>query len=418
MSSKLKEGKLPQGWEWATLGEICEINPRKPKNFVRDDSAPTTFVPMKAVNAIKGEADIQRTEPYGELKKGYTYFINGDVLFAKITPCMQNGKHFIAKDLLDEIGFASTEFHVLRPNALLFAEWVHFYLRQPSLLKQATYHFTGAVGQQRVPASFLKELEIPLPPLSEQKRIVADLNKKVAAVEKARAATLERVEAIRALPAAFLREIFSFDSGKLPQGWRWVSLSEICNFIRGVNFKKSVVSYTPVKGYLPILRAGNISIKLNTKDDLVWISRDRISKEQLLQIGDIVVCMSSGSRSVVGKTASLQKEWAGSVGAFCGIIRTKDIQHSQYLSLWFRSPNYLKWRDMQARGANIQNLRVSEFENISIPLPPFSEQKRIVADLNKKMTAVEKACDAAEAESEATHALPAAFLREAFSGTL
>ena len=413
MSSKLEKRKLPQSWRWAQLGDICkiiggttpstlvpgywggDINWITPSDLGKLENSEIQTSNRKITRKALEETKLQIL-PVGTVVLSSRAPI-GHLGIARIPLCTNQGcKSFIpSPEIETDYLYHSLKFHV------------------PDFKRLGS----GATFKE-ISKTKLNKFEIPLPPLSEQKRIVANLNKKMAAVEKARAATLERVEAIRALPAAFLREIFSFDSGKLPQGWRWVSLSEICSFIRGVNFKKSVVSYTPVKGYLPILRAGNISIKLNTKDDLVWISRDRISKEQLLQIGDIVVCMSSGSRSVVGKTASLQKEWAGSVGAFCGIIRTKDIQHSQYLSLWFRSPNYLKWRDMQARGANIQNLRVSEFENISIPLPPFSEQKRIVADLNKKMTAVEKARDAAEVESEATHALPAAFLREAFSGVL
>ena len=404
MSSILKERKLPQGWRWAQLGDVCDIisGQSPPSHTYRDTPEGLPF--------FQGKADFGLRNPTARVW------------------CVAPKKIAMPNDILISVrapvgptNVADVECCIGRGLAIIRCKKsadMDFVLSFLKLTQEKISQMGTGSTFSSISRIHLLNLEILLPPLSEQKRIAADLNKKMAAVEKARAATLERVEVIRALPAAFLREIFSFDDGKLPQDWRWVSLSEICSFIRGVNFKKSVVSYIPAKGYLPILRAGNISIKLNTKDDLVWISRDRISKEQLLQIGDIVVCMSSGSRSVVGKTASLQKEWAGSVGAFCGIIRTKDIQHSQYLSLWFRSPNYLKWRDMQARGVNIQNLRVSEFEDMSIPLPPLSEQKRIVADLNKKMTAVEKACDAAEAESEATHALPAAFLREAFSGAL
>ncbi|MDD9814697.1 MAG: restriction endonuclease subunit S, partial [Gammaproteobacteria bacterium] len=201
--------RLPHGWQWIKLGNACEINPRRPKGFDRADEEPTTFIPMDAVSATYGMVDRPQTRPYGEIKKGYTFFSDGDVMFAKITPCMQNGKHFIAGNSLDGVGFASTEFHVLRPGDSLLAEWAHFYLRQPAILKEATYHFTGTVGQQRVPDSFLKELSIPLPPLAQQKRLVASLNAKMAATERVRAAAGAELEAITALPAALLREAFS-----------------------------------------------------------------------------------------------------------------------------------------------------------------------------------------------------------------
>ena len=333
------------------------------------------------------------------------------VLYGKLRPYLNK----VA--LPDFSGRCTTEIIPLLPGSEIDREFLALTLRRAETVDWAVAETTGS-RMPRTNMKHLMRLAIPLPPFAEQKRIVAALNEKMAAVEQARAAALERVEAVRALPAAFLREVFCFGDGELPSGWRWAHLSEICNCIRGVNFKKSVVSHTSTIGYLPILRAGNIGEKLDTENDLVWVSQDYVSEEQLLRIGDIVVCMSSGSPSVVGKTASLQKEWAGSVGAFCGIIRVKRQEHSQYLSLWLRSSNYLKWRDKQARGANIQNLRFSEFGGMAIPLPPLAKQKQIVADLNQKITATETARVAAEAELDAISALPAAFLRQAFSGAL
>ncbi len=129
--------------------------------------------------------------------------------FAKITPCMQNGKHTIAKGLIGGIGFGTTEFHVLRPNENIISELIWFFIRQPSVLIEATEHFTGAVGQQRVPEDYLANLEIPLPPLSEQQQIVGVLMEQMASIEKARAAAKEELNTINALPAALLRRAFA-----------------------------------------------------------------------------------------------------------------------------------------------------------------------------------------------------------------
>ena len=208
MSNKpIESGRLPDGWRWVKLGEVCEVNPRRP-SIDRSEETPTTFVPMEAVDAKLGVMD-PHVRPFGEIKKGYTYFAEGDVLFAKITPCMQNGKHAIAQGLLDGIGFGTTEFHVLRPSNQIIAEWVHFFLRQPSVLLEATEHFTGSVGQQRLPQEYLFNRKIPLPPLTEQRRIAAILKKQMAAVEKARAAAEEKLEAIDAMPSALLRQAFA-----------------------------------------------------------------------------------------------------------------------------------------------------------------------------------------------------------------
>ena len=207
ITSTTEAGDLPNGWRWVRLGEVCEINPRRP-SIDRSDETPTTFVPMEAVDAKAGIAD-SHTRPFGEIKKGYTYFAEGDVLFAKITPCMQNGKHAIAENLLDGIGFGTTEFHVLRPGEHIIAAWIHFFVRQPCVLLEATEHFTGSVGQQRLPHEYLFNCKIPLPPIAEQRRIGIILKKQMVAVEKARAAAEEKLKAIDAMPSALLRRAFA-----------------------------------------------------------------------------------------------------------------------------------------------------------------------------------------------------------------
>jgi len=200
----------------------------------------------------------------------------------------------------------------------------------------------------------------------------------------------------------------------LPDTWQFEKLGKLCEFIRGVSFSPADVLYESKEGYLPILRAGNISRDLNLLDDLIWIPATNVSEKQRLQIGDIVVCMSSGSASVVGKTAHLTSDFGGSVGAFCGIIRSNG--DSTFLAHWFRSPSYFEWRNNQARGANIQNLRFSQMAEIILPLPPLDEQKRIAARLSAQMEAVAEAREAARAQLAAVEAMPGALLREAFGG--
>jgi type I restriction enzyme S subunit len=164
---------------------------------------------MAAVSEREATIKAPLIKPFRDVRKGYTYFGEGDVLFAKITPCMQNGKHAIARGLTDGIGFASTEFHVIRPGPRVLAEWIHAFIRQPEVLEAATRTFTGTVGQQRVPDEFLTALEIPLPPLPEQRRIAAILTEQMNAVERARRAVEEELETIEKLPAALLREAFT-----------------------------------------------------------------------------------------------------------------------------------------------------------------------------------------------------------------
>lgn len=161
-----------------------------------------------------------------------------------------------------------------------------------------------------------------------------------------------------------------------------VYFEELGEFIRGVTFDGNEAETNIKHNYLPILRAGNIEDTLNTRSDLVWVPERRISKEQFLQKNDIVICMASGSKEILGKTAQADSFFNGSVGAFCGIIRIQKAD-PKYIAYWFKSQGFKRWRDQQARGVNIQNLRPTEVMSISIPIPPLDEQRRIAAILQK-----------------------------------
>ena len=207
-----KKRKLPDGWEWKPLSSICFINPRKRKDFLREPNAQTSFVPMEAVDELTGRITKKITRPYSEISKGYTFFEEGDVLFAKITPCMQNGKSAIAENLIDGIGFGSTEFHVLRPKTDMVKEWIYYFVRTMEFRKRAEGHFEGSAGQRRVPADFIENALIPLPPtLDDQITIASELERKMAEVNKIQQAADRQLEAIEALPGAILREVFDFE---------------------------------------------------------------------------------------------------------------------------------------------------------------------------------------------------------------
>jgi len=201
----------PNGWRLAALGELCNINPARPRDFKRDPDTPTTFVPMEAVDEVTGTITGAVFRPYQEVARGYTYFAEGDIIFAKITPCMQNGKTAIATSLADCVGFGSTEFHVLRPNPGVCGLWIYLLLRTAEFRKLAEENFEGSAGQRRVPDLFLREVRVPIvDDPQDQERLAAELQRELERVYAMRRATERQLEAISAFPAAMLREFFSF----------------------------------------------------------------------------------------------------------------------------------------------------------------------------------------------------------------
>jgi type I restriction enzyme S subunit len=150
----------------AKLGEVCLINPKS--CTLRDDTE-VSFIPMTKVGE-HGEFDASEIKNYSEVKKGFTNFQNGDILFAKITPCMENGKGAISHNMKNGIGFGSTEFHVLRPDTdKITSEWLYYLTTWKTFRKEAERNMTGSAGQKRVPKTFLENYVVNLPDIDTQK---------------------------------------------------------------------------------------------------------------------------------------------------------------------------------------------------------------------------------------------------------
>ena len=163
---------LNQKNELKRLGECCILNPRRP-NIALCDTDKVSFIPMPAVSEDGYLVDMT-DEEYGKVKKGFTYFENNDVLFAKITPCMENGKGAIVHGLTNGIGMGSTEFHVLRPiNGISSPYWLLTLTRMPIFRERAAKNMSGTGGQKRVSASYLDHFMVGLPAIEEQRRFEA-----------------------------------------------------------------------------------------------------------------------------------------------------------------------------------------------------------------------------------------------------
>lgn len=175
------------GWGLQKIGDICEINPKKAKESKLHSELKISFVPMPAVSEY-GNIDATEIKTYEEVKSGFTYFAENDVLFAKITPCMENGKGCIARGLCNGIGFGSTEFHVIRPTAKTNPYWIYNVTVFKQFRKDAAANMTGSAGQRRVPAKFLENYKVALPPIELQTQFadfVKQVDKSKATVQKA-----------------------------------------------------------------------------------------------------------------------------------------------------------------------------------------------------------------------------------------
>ncbi len=207
---------VPEGWAFVELADICMLNPRIEKSEFADDQ-PVHFVPMASVEALTNRVDVGNVRSFSDVKKGYTPFGENDVIFAKITPCMENGKIAVVPKLQHMIAFGSTEFHVLRPVGSALPLWLFFFVSSHHYRADAEHNMTGAVGQRRVPIDFIARTRLPLPPLNEQKRLVAEIEELFSELD----AGVENLKQARAqlgvYRQALLKKAFE---GKLTEQWR------------------------------------------------------------------------------------------------------------------------------------------------------------------------------------------------------
>jgi len=199
---------LPATWRWTRLLDIGEINPR---NDAPDEQL-AAFVPMSGVPQLHRGAIVAEIKPWGDIKKGYTHFANGDVVLAKITPCFENGKAAAVEGLPGDVGIGAgtTELQVFRPiHAGVLPAYVYLFLRSPLFTVDGERGMTGTAGQKRLPTDYFATRAFPLPPSEEQRRIVAKVDELMSLCDELEQRQQDRRKLQNALRQATLQALAS-----------------------------------------------------------------------------------------------------------------------------------------------------------------------------------------------------------------
>jgi type I restriction enzyme S subunit len=360
---------------------------------------------MSAVDESNGTIREYALRRYAEVSKGYTYFEEGDILFAKITPCMQNGKHAIIHDIPGGFGFGSTEFHVIRSCNRIDANYLLHFLRQPSVLSGAAAHFQGAVGQQRVPPEYIKSLPVPLPPVLEQKRIAAKLDEQMATLASAQAALAAQREAATALRSAVLRT--ALDPATHPK-WPIVRLGEI--------YPQIPIGGTPSRGVAEYFQGPFPWVSIADMNDTALITN---THEHLSQSG-----VENSSVKVVHK-GSLLFSFKLTVGkvAFAGV----DLYTNEAIASFAPLPDvdlrYLRYAlplsaatttNSNTFGAHMLNKK--QIAELTIPLPALSQQHWIAEELDDGMQQLDSVVASLDSQMATLESLRTSLLDAAFGG--
>jgi len=347
------------------LEDVAEVNPRLAKKLSANDEV--AFVPMAALSAETATVTAEETRTYAEVAKSYTPFASGDVLVAKITPCFENGK--IAQTILSKpIGFGSTEFHVVRPRpGKLDGRYAHHFLRLEKVRNAGERRMTGSGGQRRVPENYLAKLQIPLPPLTEQRRIAAVLDK----ADELRAKRRTALAALDTLTQSIFLEMFG-DPVKNPMKWATVPFDKLCERVT-VGIVVKPASYYVPEG-VPALRSLNIKQGKVVLNDLVYFSQsdnDTKLRKTKLKAGDLVLVRSGqpGAAAVVPPELDV-------VNAIDLLIATPlpETAEPVFLCCFFNSSGGRDLVLSKQRGQVQKHLNVGSLSEAKIPLPPLPLQ--------------------------------------------
>jgi type I restriction enzyme S subunit len=436
---------IPDWWRWTTLEQLGNTKPRNNA----EDSRNSSFVPMTLIPAGYGQSARHEERPWGDIKKGYTHFANGDVVMAKITPCYENGKSAIIENMTGGFGAGTTELHVFRRLFEgILPEFVILYLKTRGFITRGIPRMTGSAGQKRVPSDYFARSPFPLPPLAEQKRIVAKVDELMALCDRLEAqqqerqtrhATLARASLARfadaptpanlnllfhksyTIPPADLRKsiLTLAVQGKLvpqdpkdepaekalgrcgvdlkrwavskdaerqeaPDSWTWIRFAGVGDQRLG----KMLDAQKNRGESKPYLRNTNLQWLRFQLDDVKEMRvEEREADELRLKYGDLLIC--EGGEP--GRCAI----WRNEVPEMYfqkALHRVRPCAEilSEYLSLNLQIDCRNDVLSSYFTGATIKHLTGRSLSAYPIPIPPLAEQRRIVAKVDQLMALVDE----------------------------
>jgi type I restriction enzyme S subunit len=405
--------ELPRGWAWTTLGEVADVGP----SFSRSEINPSTqvsFVPMAAVEAGTGKLDPSTTRAWREVSKGYVPFAEGDILFARITPCMENGKIAIARNLTNGIGAGSTEYHVIRPNEALEPVYLLRYLLQQRIRQDARAVMQGAAGQLRVPASFLRELPVPLPPMSEQRRLIAEIETHYTNGDAA-VALLQRAKAnLKRYRASATEQAFAACSAAPVR-----HLGELGKIVGGLTKGQKRKAATSTRS-VPYLRVANVQRGHLDLGHIKFIeaTEDEILNRRLIP-GDVLL-NEGGDRDKLGRGWI----WEGQIEECIHqnhVFRVRldpKLATPKFVSHYANHFGQRYFFEEGKQTTNLASINLTKLSALPIPTPSVAAQERLIAEFENQLSLVDDFDRTVDASLIRADRLRQSILKKAFEGKL
>lgn len=396
----------PKDWPAARLRFFILSNPVKSEVASWDDDTLVSFVPMDAVGE-NGGIDLSKEKPIDDVYSGYTYFTDGDIVIAKITPCFENGKGAIAVGLKNGVAFGTTEFHVIRPHKGISKRWLFYLSMSDAFRKIGASEMLGAGGQKRVPETFIKDFRTGIPSATEQQKIADFLDWKTAQIDNLIAKKKQLIEKLKEKRIALITQAVTKglnpnapmrDSGipwlgEVPEHWEVLPikfslsmpitdgphetpeiLAEGIPFLSAESVKNDSLDFSKKRGYI-------------SKED-----HDRFALKYLPRRGDIYMVKSGATTGNVARVATDEVFNIWSPLAALRPMKEKTI--TDFIFYFMKSKSFFYSVELAWSYGTQQNIGMGVIENLKMALPPIDEQKEISKYIQKENLHIDKMIDA------------------------
>jgi type I restriction enzyme, S subunit len=399
------------GWQIKKLGEVCQIRPPKSEARGRvSDDEQVSFLPMEDLGINEKFVQATQTKPLSAVVGSYTYFADGDVLLAKITPCFENGKLGIAAGLANGMGFGSSEYIVFRPDGTLSNEWLYYYLSREVFRVEGAERMQGAVGHKRVAKEFIESYPIPVSPLSEQKRIVGILDEAFEGIATAKANAEKNLQNARALFESHLQSVFS-QRGK---DWEETTISQ---YIRFIDYRGRTPEKT--ESGLRLITAKNVKMGYLQETPKEYVSPDTYDRwmtRGIPRLGDVLFTTEAPLANVAQLDTNEKVVFSQRIIIMQPEASKLDSTFLKYLLL--SQPIQKRVHD-KGTGATVKGIKARLLKTIKIEFPrSVKEQQQIVTKLDSLHEETQRLESIYQQKLAALEALKKSLLHRAFTGEL
>lgn len=407
---------IPENWCWVYLDKVYQVNP---KNTALDD-AEAAFIPMEKIQPGMISQYTYEIQPWKKAKKGHTQFADGDVAFAKISPCFENRKSMMLNDLPNAIGGGTTELIILRQSKIN-QKYTFYLILEEKFIRGGMATYSGTVGQQRISMDYVRNYPVPLPPYSEQRRIVDCIESLFSKLDEAKEKAQAALDSFELRRAAILHQAFTGEltkrwreeNGIAEETWKEKTVSEVCKSLKYGTSKKS-----KSEGPVVVIRMGNLQNGKIDWEDLAYTDDEEEIEKYLLKPGDVLFNRTN-SAALVGKTSIYRGEYPAIYAGYLIKLDYGPTINGEYLNYILNSPKAKDYCNaVKTDGVNQSNINAKKIGAFVLPVPTIQEQKVIVSILDGLLEKEQKAKEAAEQVLEQIELIKKSILAKAFRGEL